>query len=37
MYGASTLVSPTIDADGRFDQWPEGFFDQFDSALSELL
>lgn len=29
--------SPAIDADGRLSSWPEGFFDQFDSALSELL
>jgi len=29
--------SPTIDADGRLSDWPEGFFDQFDLALSELL
>lgn len=29
--------SPTIDADGRLDSWPEGFFDQFDRALSQLL
>lgn len=30
-------LSPVIDADGRLDAWPEGFFDQFDSALAELL
>jgi predicted ATPase len=29
--------SPRIDADGRLDSWPEGFFDQFDLALSQLL
>lgn len=29
--------SPTMDADGRLSDWPEGFFDQFDVALSELL
>lgn len=29
--------SPTLDADGRLSHWPEGFFDQFDVALSELL
>lgn len=33
----NSLVSPTIDSDGRLDQWPAGFFDQFDLALSELL
>lgn len=30
-------TSPKLDADGRLDAWPEGFFDQFDSALSRLL
>jgi len=30
-------VSPRIDEDGRLDQWPEGFFDQLDLALAELL
>ncbi|MCB9610725.1 MAG: DUF3696 domain-containing protein [Deltaproteobacteria bacterium] len=29
--------SPTIDADGRLSEWPDGFFDQFDLALAELL
>lgn len=35
--GVSSPASPTIDADGRLSSWPDGFFDQFDSALSELL
>lgn len=35
--GQVRLVSPTIDADGRLSEWPDGFFDQFDIALSELL
>jgi predicted ATPase len=35
--GSSQHVSPKIDADGRLDSWPEGFFDQFDQALSILL
>lgn len=30
-------VSPQIDRDGRLDRWPEGFFDQIDLALAELL
>lgn len=34
---AVKAISPTIDAHGRLDQWPDGFFDQFDHALSELL
>lgn len=29
--------SPIMDADGRLDSWPEGFFDQFDFALAELM
>ena len=29
--------SPKIDSDGKLDVWPEGFFDQFDLALSQLL
>lgn len=35
--GVSQLLSPKIDADGRLDAWPEGFFDQFDHALAALL
>jgi predicted ATPase len=35
--GISQLQTPTIDADGRLDTWPEGFFDQFDQALAALL
>lgn len=35
--GVSAPQSPSMDADGRLSSWPEGFFDQFDSALSELL
>lgn len=35
--GTSQLLSPKIDADGRLDSWPEGFFDQFDQALASLL
>ena len=31
------VVSPRIDADGRLDQWPEGFFDQWDLALERLI
>jgi predicted ATPase len=34
---AAPPSSPTIDSDGRLSEWPEGFFDQFDRALSELL
>lgn len=35
--GTSRHISPKIDADGRLDVWPEGFFDQFDQALAVLL
>lgn len=29
--------SPTLDADGRIDEWPEGFFDQYDLALGRSM
>ncbi len=35
--GSFKPKSPKLDADGRLDAWPEGFFDQFDLALSQLL
>lgn len=31
------VVSPHMDADGRIDKWPEGFFDQAEKDLLELL
>lgn len=31
------VATPIIDEDGRIDQWPEGFFDQWDLALEQLL
>lgn len=34
---SSRPMSPTMDVDGRLSSWPEGFFDQMDAALSELL
>ncbi|BCO27840.1 hypothetical protein MIZ03_2731 [Rhodoferax lithotrophicus] len=34
---AAAPESPMMDDDGRLDSWPEGFFDQFDIALSELM
>lgn len=30
------VISPTIDAEGGFDDWPEGFFDQSESDLVTL-
>lgn len=34
---AALPISPTMDDDGRLNAWPEGFFDQFDLALAELM
>lgn len=34
---AAVPESPTMDEDGRLDSWPEGFFDQLDMALAELM
>ena len=37
-YQASTQVSsPRIDRNGRIDQWPDGFFDEWDKSLDALL
>ena len=30
-------ITPKIDSNGRLDEWPEGFFDQLDLALSKLM
>jgi len=30
------VISPTIDAEGNFDAWPKGFFDQSESDLATL-
>jgi CRISPR-associated Cas5-like protein len=30
------VLSPSIDADGRIDEWPNGFFDQSEKDLSRL-
>lgn len=35
--GAVRPVSPTVDEDGRLSEWPVGFFDQLDDALSALM
>lgn len=34
---AAAPESPRLDDDGRLESWPEGFFDQFDIALAELM
>lgn len=31
------VVSPRIDSNGRIDQWPENFFDEWDKSLEALL
>ena len=31
------VLTPKIDSDGRIDSWPEGFFDQIEKDLLELL
>ena len=35
--GSASVVAPVIDKDGHIDQWPEGFFDEWDKQLLELL
>lgn len=32
--GGQQVTTPTLDADGNVDHWPEGFFDQFDKDLN---
>ena len=31
------VINVEVDGDGRLDQWPDGFFDQWDKALAALL
>lgn len=31
------VVSPRINKDGRIDQWPDGFFDEWENSLTVLL
>ena len=33
----ATVISPKILKNGRIDEWPEGFFDEFENVLSELF
>ncbi len=35
--GHVEVISPQIDRDGRLDQWPDGFFDEWDKSLEALL
>lgn len=38
MGGAGTNVeTPVVSIDGRFDKWPDGFFDEWDKAVLELI
>lgn len=34
---SSEVASPRIDRNGLLDQWPEGFFDELENTLDELL
>lgn len=34
---SSQVVSPRVDSNGRIDQWPDGFFDEWEKSLEELL
>ncbi|MGI9249996.1 MAG: AAA family ATPase [Pseudohongiellaceae bacterium] len=34
---STTIVTPTLDKDGRLDSWPEGFFDEWENNLEKLL
>lgn len=35
--GKTSVVTPTIDQNGRIDRWPDGFFDVWDKCLETLL
>jgi predicted ATPase len=35
--GESSITSPILHANGRFSDWPDGFFDEWTKALDELL
>jgi predicted ATPase len=34
---SSSIISPTIDRNGRLNKWPKGFFDEGDRQLEKLL
>lgn len=34
---SNEIISPKIDRDGRLNQWPDGFFDEWDKSLETLL
>ena len=35
--GESSITSPVLHSNGRFSDWPDGFFDEWSKALDELL
>lgn len=35
--GARCIVEPRVQADGSLSQWPDGFFDEWDDALRDLV
>lgn len=35
--GFAEVISPVMNRDGRIDQWPDGFFDEWDKNLEALL
>jgi predicted ATPase len=35
--GESSIASPVLHSNGRFSDWPKGFFDEWSRALDELL
>lgn len=34
---SSKVDSPLVDEDGRIDQWPDGFFDEYEKSLEQLF
>ena len=34
---SSQVISPHVDKNGRIDQWPDGFFDEWEKSLEQLL
>ena len=34
--GGAQIASPNLDNDGNIDEWPTGFFDQFDKDLNHF-
>jgi predicted ATPase len=35
--GSTTIITPQLTQDGKLTEWPPGFFDQWETALHELL